>query len=248
MSLTYTCLIVDDEPLAQELIAEYVSKIPELTVIGTCSNALEASSLITKEKVDLLFLDINMPVIKGIDFFKNLVDRPQVIFTTAYREYALEGFEVSAVDYLLKPIVFERFFLAIQKFFKVAEKKGSTLESKSDGVEMKDILFVSQGHRKIKVDLHEVRYIESFKDYIKIHGNQGELKIKENIGEFEKKLRSNFLRIHRSYIINTEYLTGFSKHDVEINEQELPIGSSYGEKVSEFLKSKYFSQQERSGR
>ena len=115
MPVTYTCLIVDDEPLAQELIAEYVSKIPELEIVGQCNNALEASSVLAKTRVDLLFLDINMPVIKGIDFFKNLVNRPHVIFTTAHREYALEGFEVSALDYLLKPIVFERFFLAVQK-------------------------------------------------------------------------------------------------------------------------------------
>ena len=115
--MTYNCLIVDDEPLAQELIAEYVSQIPEIQVVGRCSNAMEASSFLAKERIDLLFLDINMPVMKGIHFFKNLVNKPQVIFTTAHREYALEGFEVSALDYLLKPIVFERFFLAIQKFF-----------------------------------------------------------------------------------------------------------------------------------
>ncbi len=243
MSLTYTCLIVDDEPLAQELIAEYVAKIPELEVVGTCSNALEASSLLAKEKIDLLFLDINMPVIKGIDFFKNLVDKPQVIFTTAYREYALDGFEVSAVDYLLKPIVFERFFLAIQKFFKAVEKREHGQTGEKGGKDDKAYLFVSQGHRRIKVDLQEVRYIESFKDYIKIHGNTGELKVKENIGEFEKKLKPSFLRIHRSYIINTAYLTGFSKHDVELCEQEFPIGSSYRERVSVFLENKYFSEQ-----
>ena len=125
MLITYTCLIVDDEPLAQELIVEYVSKIPELKLMGKCNNALEASSVLANEQIDLLFLDINMPVIKGIDFFKNLVVKPKVIFTTAYREYALDGFEVNALDYLLKPIVFERFFLAIQKFYKAMEKKGS---------------------------------------------------------------------------------------------------------------------------
>ena len=123
MPITYNCLIVDDEPLAQELIEEYVAKIPELKLVGKCSNALEASSVLAKEEIHLIFLDINMPVIKGIDFFKSLINKPQVIFTTAHREYALEGFEVSALDYLLKPIVFERFFLAIQKFFK-SNKRG----------------------------------------------------------------------------------------------------------------------------
>lgn len=243
MPLTYTCLIVDDEPLAQELMEEYVSKIPELELVGSCGNALEASSLLAKEKIDLLFLDINMPVIKGIDFFKNLVDKPHVIFTTAYREYALEGFEVSAVDYLLKPIVFERFFLAIQKFFKTVEKRGQNQIKEKKESENEDILFVSQGHRRIKLHLQEVRYVESFKDYITIHDATRELKIKENIGEFEKRLGLNFLRIHRSYIVNTDYLTGFSKHAVEINEKEYPIGSSYRDKVFHFLESRYFSQQ-----
>lgn len=237
MSLTFTCLIVDDEPLAQELIAEYVSKIPELEVVGTCGNALEASSFLAKERVDLLFLDINMPVIKGIHFFKNLVNKPQVIFTTAYREYALEGFEVSALDYLLKPIVFERFFLAIQKFFKTMEPKvlASEDSSTSRGDQAKETIFVSQGHRRIKVELDKVKYVESFKDYITIHHTNRSIRIKENIGAFEKKLNQSFLRIHRSYIINLAYLTGYTKLDVEINEQELPIGSSYREKVLSFL-------------
>ncbi|PRX54575.1 LytR/AlgR family response regulator transcription factor [Flagellimonas meridianipacifica] len=234
--MTYSCLIVDDEPLAQELIEEYVSKIPELKVVGKCNNALEASSFLTKGKVDLLFLDINMPVIKGIQFFKTLVDKPQVIFTTAHREYALDGFEVSALDYLLKPIVFERFFLAAQKFFKAMEKK-STLEEKTlnEVVPIGEFVFVSQGHRKIKVELDKVKYIESFKDYIKIHTTTENIQVKENIGVFEKRLNTNFLRVHRSYIINMRYLTGYTKLDAEMGEQELPIGPSYREKVLSFF-------------
>ncbi|MEM9361851.1 MAG: LytTR family DNA-binding domain-containing protein [Bacteroidota bacterium] len=243
MSVSYTCLIVDDEPLAQELIAEYISKIPELKVVGRCSNALEASSFLAKKQIDLLFLDINMPVIKGIHFFKNLVNKPQVIFTTAHREYALEGFEVSALDYLLKPIVFERFFLAIQKFFKVMERKDHKPMDKqrNASIQEEEIVFVTQGHRKIKVQLNEVRYIESFKDYIQIHSTTSVIRTKENIGAFSKKLSNKFLRIHRSYIVNLTYLTGYTKLDIEMNEQELPIGSSYREKVLNFLENQYFS-------
>ncbi|MEM0930914.1 MAG: LytTR family DNA-binding domain-containing protein [Bacteroidota bacterium] len=245
MSLIYTCLIVDDEPLAQELIAEYVSQIPELQVVGRCSNALEASSFLAKEPIDLLFLDINMPVIKGIHFFKNLVNKPQVIFTTAHREYALEGFEVSALDYLLKPIVFERFFLAIQKFFKTMESKALVLDDSSlkRGSQTKNTIFVSQGHRKIKVELDKVKYVESFKDYIIIHEANASLRIKENIGAFEKKLDQSFLRIHRSYIVNVKFITGYTKHDLEIDEQEFPIGVSYREKVLKSLESLYFSRE-----
>lgn len=226
MSMTYNCLIVDDEPLAQELIAEYVSKIPELHMVGRCSNAMEASSFLAKERIDLLFLDINMPVMKGIHFFKNLVNKPQVIFTTAHREYALEGFEVSALDYLLKPIVFERFFLAIQKFFKTMESNDLVPDDsilKRDN-QTTDIIFVSQGHRRIKLELDKVKYVESFKDYINIQSTNGSLRIKENIGAFEKKLNQSFLRVHRSYIINVKFLTGYTKLDIEINKQELPIG------------------------
>ena len=247
MSVTYTCLIIDDEPLAQELIEEHVSRIPELKIVGRCNDAMQASSILAKQHVDLLFLDINMPVMKGIDFFKNLINKPQVIFTTAYREYALEGFEVSALDYLLKPITFERFFLAVQKFFKAVEKREPIFVDKAEGEKVGEIIFVSQGHRKIKVDLNEVRYVESFKDYINIHITNTEIRIKENIGVFQKKLGQSFLRIHRSYIVNSAYVTGYTKHDVEMEEHELPIGSSYQEKVLGFFENKYFSQQRRHG-
>ena len=235
MSVTYTCLIVDDESLAQELIVEYVSKIPELKIVGICNNALEASSMLAKEKIDLLFLDINMPVIKGIDFFKNLINKPQVIFTTAHREYALEGFEVSALDYLLKPIIFDRFFLAVQKFFMTMESSKPLVLEKEEEVQEKGILFVNHGHRKIKISLPEVVYIESFKDYIEIHLSSKNIRVKENIGVFQQKLGKDFLRIHRSYIINTKYLTGFTKLDVELDQLELPIGPSYRSSVLSFF-------------
>ncbi len=238
MSITYTCLIIDDEPLAQELIEEHVSKIPELKVLGRCNNALEASSILAKERVDLLFLDINMPVMKGIDFFRNLVTKPQVIFTTAYREYALEGFEVSALDYLLKPIVFDRFFLAIQKFFKEMEKSSQPGLDKRKELPERKTVFVHQGHKKIKVYLDEVIYVESFKDYIEIHTVSRHIRVKENIGVFEKRLGIGFLRIHRSYVIDPVRITGYSKNEVEIDEIELPIGSSYRTKVFDFLEGK----------
>lgn len=239
MSVTYTCLIVDDEPLAQELIEEHVSQIPELKIVDRCDDAMQASSILAKQHIDLLFLDINMPVIKGIDFFKNLINKPRVIFTTAHREYALEGFEVSALDYLLKPITFERFFLAVQKFFEAMEKKEPVSVDKTSGEKVGEVIFVSQGHRKIKVDLNEVSYIESFKDYINIHIVDKEIRIKENIGVFQKKLGKNFLRIHRSYIVNSMFVTGYTKNDVEVKEHELPIGPSYQEKVLVFFENKY---------
>ncbi|MET1260130.1 LytTR family DNA-binding domain-containing protein [Flagellimonas sp. DF-77] len=229
--MTYTCLIVDDEPLAQELILEYVSKIPELQVSATCDNALQASSFLAKNQVDLLFLDINMPVLKGVDFFKNLVHKPQVIFTTAHRDYAVEGFELSALDYLLKPIVFERFFMAVQKFFAHMDRSGLSNETAAAHA----TVYIRKGHKKIKLETQKLIYIESFKDYIEIHQPSKMIRVKLNIGAFEKELGPDFLRIHRSYIINKHYIQGYSKNEVELNGMELPIGSSYREQVLGYL-------------
>ncbi|WP_103866215.1 LytTR family DNA-binding domain-containing protein [Aquimarina sp. I32.4] len=234
MSVTYNCLIVDDEPLAVELIEEYVSRIPNLTAVGSCSNALEASTWLSQEHIDLLFLDINMPVIKGTDFFKSLVKKPKVIFTTAYREYALEGFEVNALDYLLKPIIFDRFFMAIQKFLNEMNK-GSKIENTEKIEQQASSIFITQGHKKIKLVLDDVYYIESFKDYVTFHTRTGSIKTKENIGVMQKRLGAQFLRIHRSYLVHVPYINAFTKQDIEVNERELPIGSSYRNGVLQFL-------------
>ena len=214
--MSYQCVIVDDEKLARELLEAYVSQVPNFEIVASCTSAIEASEILNNNQVDLLFLDIEMPVLKGTDFFKNLVQKPKVIFTTAYRDYAIDGFELNAVDYLLKPIILIVFFKAIQKF--LATQKTSEKERKvTSEKELKnDFLFISKGRKQIKILFKEVLYIESLKDYIKIHLKEETHTIKYKISVFETELDYRFVRIHRSYIANIDKVTAYTKDDVEI--------------------------------
>lgn len=226
--MTYKCLIVDDESLARELLETYLEKFPNFELVASCKSAIEASAILSTVKIDLLFLDIEMPVLKGTDFFKNLSLKPQVIFTTAYRDYALDGFELCAVDYLLKPIFFERFFSAIQKFIKL----NSSPTSHKNTINKVGYIFVNKAKKQLKVVFDDVLYIESLKDYIKIHFDNEMLIIKESISNFEQRIDSRFVRVHRSYIVNQEKITAFTKNDVEIGNIEIPIGNSYKNSIS----------------
>ena len=224
--MSYRCLIIDDEELARELIETHLSQLDNFEIVASCASAIEAHKVLQKEKVDLLFLDIEMPVLKGTDFFKNLSQKPKVIFTTAYRDYAIEGFELSAVDYLLKPIVFERFFKAIEKFIESTKPEELKPEEKTET--LKDYIFVQSNKKNIKVLFDDINYIESIKDYIRIHlTDKTTLIIKHGITAFSKKLDGRFLRVHRSYIINKEKVTAFTKQDIEIGNLEIPIGDFY---------------------
>ncbi|WP_103068250.1 LytR/AlgR family response regulator transcription factor [Aquimarina sediminis] len=232
--MKYKCLIIDDEPLARELLETYLEKLPDFELISSFSSAIEASSILSTTKIDLLFLDIEMPVLKGTDFFKNLVNKPQVIFTTAYRDYAVDGFELNALDYLLKPIFFERFFLAIQKFLDQEKKYVSNNSPENSNANKSDSVFVNKAKKQIKILFDHVLYVESLKDYIKIHLKDNTLVIKESISNFEKRIDRRFIRIHRSYIVNQEKITAYTKNDVEIGEIEIPIGNSYKDNISNF--------------
>ena len=234
--MNYKCLIIDDEPLARELIETYLHKIPNFELVASCSSAIEASAILGTQKIDLLFLDIEMPVLKGTAFFKNLIHKPAVIFTTAYRDYALDGFELNAVDYLLKPIFFERFFLAIQKFQKLQQEPVNSWPAET-AMQRSGHLFVHKGKKQIKVVLDDILYVESLKDYIKIHLLQETLMVKEGISSFEKRIDQRFIRLHRSYIVNGEKITAYTKNDVEIGALEIPIGKNYKDNMLPFLKS-----------
>jgi len=227
----YKCLIVDDEELARELIATHVSQLPDFEVVAICASAIEASSVLQNETIDLLFLDIEMPVLKGTDFLKNLVHKPKVIFTTAHREYAIESYELNVVDYLLKPIVFNRFFKAIEKFLDTQ----IVVNSSAKTTELTHI-FVQSNKKNIKVSYDEILYVESIKDYIKIHTTESQLVIKHGISAFEEKLDSRFLRVHRSYIVNSQKVTAYTKQDIEIGDLEIPIGDLYKKTTLEKLK------------
>jgi DNA-binding LytR/AlgR family response regulator len=230
--MKYKCIIVDDEPLARELIAAHLINFENFELVDSFENALKAYTFLEKNTVDLIFLDIEMPLLKGNDFLKKLKNPPKVIFTTAYREYALEGYELNVIDYLLKPITFDRFFVSIEKFKQLLTPKKERESIKENPI------FVTSGSKNIKIVFDEILYVESLKDYITIHLENGKSHhIKQNISVFEKILDSNFVRIHRSFIIQTKKLTAYSKNEVEINTVEIPIGNSYKENWLDYLNS-----------
>jgi DNA-binding LytR/AlgR family response regulator len=229
------CLIIDDEPLAAALIEAHVKQVPNLEVVAICINALEGFEILKKQSIDLIFLDIQMPLLTGIEFLKSLSNPPKVIFTTAYREYAIESYELEVVDYLLKPISFDRFFKAINKFFKVIETrdpKTVVIEPQEDS----KFIYVNSNKKQYKVSFSEILYVESIKDYIRIHLHDKTIVTKDKISEFEQKLPLNFLRTHRSYIVNSDKITAYTVNDVEIGEIEIPIGISYKKQLLEKLK------------
>lgn len=232
--MTYKCLIVDDEKLARGLIEAHLSQLDDFELVASCSSAIEASIILQKETIDLLFLDIEMPVLKGTDFFENLIHKPKVIFTTAYRDYAVEGFELNAVDYILKPITFQRFFNSIEKFRTL--QRGSVTDSFTISIpEYKDaFIYIRKDRKQVKVYLDSILYIESLKDYIKIHLEKKNHITKSSISAFEEKLDERFIRVHRSYIINKDKITAYTKNDIEIEKIEIPIGENFRKNLAIF--------------
>ena len=231
--MLYRCLIVDDESLARELIETHLAQLDDFKVIASCKSALEAHKILQSETIDLLFLDIEMPVLKGTDFLKTLKHKPKVIFTTAYRQYAVDGFNLNAVDYLLKPITFERFFQSIEKFIETCKPVSTVIEK--SGVENSHI-YIQSNKKNIKVFLDDINYIESIKDYVRIHLKDSTIMLKHRTTAFQEKLDTRFIRVHRSYIVNSQKITAFTKQDIEIDKIEIPIGDFYKTNVLKQLK------------
>ncbi|WP_109301037.1 LytTR family DNA-binding domain-containing protein [Aquimarina sp. AU474] len=227
------CLLVDDEPLAIKLIKSHISKIDSLEVVATCNNALKAFEILSAQEIDLMFLDIKMPNITGIDFLKTIKKPPKTIFTTAYRDYAIESYDLEAVDYLLKPITFERFFKSIDRFLR--ERNSNIINEKE--IVQDNYILIKSGNKYHKIKTDKILYIESLKDYITIHTtNEKQIISKYKIGKIEEELvDENFLRVHRSYIINTSKISAFTINDIELDSVEIPIGASYKERVVVFL-------------
>ncbi|WP_108809351.1 LytR/AlgR family response regulator transcription factor [Aquimarina spinulae] len=229
MSTKISCIIVDDEPTAREIITSHLSKIDRIEVIATCSNALEAFNCINTQKVDLIFLDINMPEISGISFAKSINKDIKIIFTTAYREYAIDGFDLHAVDYLLKPIAYERLLNAIHNYFEVYHKTelSKTIETSSN-----EFIFVRSDRRMKKVDFSEIIYIESYSDYVKIHCSSNTIVTRETISTIESKLpQQYFMRTHRSYIIAISRIDSFSNEEIIVGKKSIPISRNYKAEV-----------------
>lgn len=234
------CVIIDDEPLAIELIESHIAQMEQLEVVATFKNAVSALEFLKTSHADLLFLDIQMPMLSGTDFLKSTNIAPKVIFTTAYREYALEGYELNAVDYLLKPITFNRFFKAVDKYFQLSTtpvRPGFSAEENHGAADSSGI-FVKAGKKNVKINFAEILYVESIKDYIKINTREGTIIVKEKISDFAERLpEQSFLRIHRSYIVNTQKITAFTNYDIEIGDIEIPIGGIYKQHVLNSLNS-----------
>jgi len=225
------CLIVDDEPLAIKLIEGHIEQIPGLELIASYKNALEAFESLKTTPVDVIFLDIHMPVLTGIDFVKSLQSPPGIIFTTAYRNYAAESYELNVIDYLIKPITFTRFFKAVAKFSNQHRQSIKSIEPIVVSELPSEYIYVNSNKKHIKVEFEQILYVESIKDYVRIHTSEKSITTKDKISDFEKKLPPTFLRVHRSFIVNTNKITAFTKQDVEINEREIPIGRSYKEAI-----------------
>jgi two-component system LytT family response regulator len=228
-------MVIDDEPLGIELIQNHLSHIETMQVVASCNSAMEAYKVLNHQKIDLLFLDIQMPLITGLDFLKSLKNPPKVIITTAFRNYALEGYELDVVDYLLKPITFNRFLKAIEKYYQhVAVNRHEVIVGSKES----DFIYLKSNKKNYKLHTSDILYIESIKDYIQVHSKDGTLVVKQTMSDVETLLAGkSFLRIHRSYLINVEKITAFTATDIQINKTELPIGSSYKQFVSSALNS-----------
>lgn len=227
-------IIVDDEPLALDILEEFIKKVPELKLIKKCNNAIEAGEVLRKQEIDLVFLDIQMPQLTGIEFVKSLTKPPKIIFTTAYSQYALEGFELNAVDYLLKPISFDRFMKAVNKALPLAAN--SSHHEHEELETGPDFIFVKADKKLVRLKYNEIQYVEGLKDYVIIKTETGRIITLQTMKSLEEKLPSpTFMRIHRSYIVNLEKINAVVGNMVEVMEKgqpkSLPVGKNYRDEL-----------------
>jgi DNA-binding LytR/AlgR family response regulator len=229
-----TCLLVDDEPPALEVLKNYIASVESLELAGTCCNAVEALNVLREKTIDLLFLDIQMPHLLGTDLVRTLKNPPKVIFTTAYRKFAIEGFELDAVDYLLKPISFERFLKAVNKVMETSIKVADNNEGLYD--HQNSFINLRADRKNLKIPLDDILYIESLKDYIKVVTTTKNIVTKQSISSLEELLpKNNFIRIHRSFIVAINKIESFTNDTIEIVRQELPISRMYRHEVEKVL-------------
>ena len=226
-----SCVIVDDEPVARAILTSFVAKIPNLELVKSCKNAMEAFDVANKQSIDIFFLDINMPDISGLSLAKSINKNSKIIFTTAYREYAIDGFNLQALDYLLKPISFDRFLQAINKYFEGTSYMGREIKTAETFVK-NDFIFVRSDRKMVKINFDEIMFIESLSDYIKIHLVANTITTRETISNIETKLPTkNFLRIHRSYIVNLKKMSSYTNEYIEIGKKAFPISRTHKENV-----------------
>ncbi len=231
MHKVISCLVIDDEPEARDVLKEHLSKIESVNVIAYCKNAIEAFKQLSAQKIDLIFLDINMPEISGLDFAKTINHDVKVIFTTAYRDYAVEGFDLKAVDYLLKPIAFDRLLQALNKYFdeNIIVNQQESFEYDQ---EINDFIFVRSDRKMVRVNFNDIIYIECIGDYVKIHLLNQSIITRETISNIESKIPVNkFIRTHRSFIVALDKISSFTNEYLELGEKMIPISRSYKNEV-----------------
>jgi two-component system LytT family response regulator len=234
--LNISCLIVDDEPLARNLMTEYVRKVNYLSLVRSCSSPLEALDVLRTTHIDLLFLDVQMPQITGLAFLKSLQRKPQVILTTAYSQYAMEGYELDVADYLLKPITFERFLKAVEK---VSARLAKPPEAPATPEKVDDYIFVKDGTKLVKIRWDDILYVEGLKDYVTIHTPGQKIVSLQRLKILEDQLpKQKFMRVHNSFIISLAAIKTIQRDKVQIGEAWIPIGDTYRKAFKEFVEGK----------
>lgn len=235
--MSIKCIIVDDEPLARDVIARYADRLPSLEVVFSCKNALEAMSFLQSESVDLIFLDIEMPGINGLQMLDSLNYKPYIILTTAYSEYAVESYEYSVTDYLVKPIPFERFLKAVNKI--KTDSKIVEYSQSDDSEAVVSHMFLKYDGGKHKIDISEIDYIKAYGNYLKLFLGAEKIMIYERMNAMEAKLPPGFTRVHKSFIVNIDRIKRLERNRVYIGDQEIPVGNYYRKVLVDKLKASF---------
>jgi len=221
------CIIIDDEPIAIKVIRNHLQKLEGIEIVAECKNAIQAFEILRESKIDLMFLDIQMPEITGLEFLKTINNPPKVIIVTAYRDYAIEGFNLDVVDYLLKPVSFERFLKSVDKYYQSINRSDIHITS-VHGVETLDFIYVKENKRIFKVYLSNINYLESMKEYVRIHTDNKKYVTKNSIMYFENKLpKDRFVRVHRSFIVSILKIDSFNSTTIEVGKTTIPISRKY---------------------
>lgn len=225
--ICYSCMVIEDEPLAQNILKKYIEDHPSLELIAICSDALEAQTILISQPVQLIFLDINLPKLSGINFIKTLVHSPLIIFTTAYPEFAVEGFELNAVDYLLKPFSFERFLKAVNK---ATEKLNASILNNNEN--KVSFIFLRADKKIHRVELDAIHYIEAIGDYMKVITDSGQLIVNETMKKLQEELPATlFIRVHKSFIISRNRIKYIEGNYIQVEDKSIPIGATYRNEV-----------------
>lgn len=237
------CIIIDDEPLALTQMEGYIKKIPYLELVAACQSAIDARGILEKEKIDAMFCDINLPELNGLDFVKSLENPPMVVFTTAYSEYAVEGFQLNAIDYLLKPFGCEEMKRAAEKIKKRYDAL-RTLQEVSQ-IDEDDAIFLKTEYKIVRINIGQIHYVEAMSEYLRIYleGNSRPIIVLLSMKKMEERLpRRTFMRVHRSYIINLKMIQEISKNRISLGDDtEIPIGDSYRDQFNAYINSKFLT-------